>query len=94
MSTDEKKAYAPGEIISEELVVREWSPECLAGILGWPAQTVKDVIDGKCGITSKMSEELGVAFDIHPDLFFKLQNAYDKAVKGILNHCRLSQLGE
>ena len=69
----------PGEFIKEELEAREWSQRDLAYILGCPEQAITAIINGKRGITSDMAKALALAFEVSPELFTNLQQAYDLA---------------
>ena len=68
-----------GEFIKEELEAREWSQRDLAYILGCPEQAITAIINGKRGITSDMAKALALAFEVSPELFTNLQQAYDLA---------------
>ena len=74
----------PGEFIKEELEAREWSQGDLAHILGCPEQAITAIIDGKRGITSDMAKSLSLAFEVSPQLFTNLQQAYDFAVATLI----------
>jgi HTH-type transcriptional regulator/antitoxin HigA len=69
----------PGYFIREELEARGWSQRDLAYILDCPEQAVNMIISGKRGISSEMAKALGEAFDVPPEFFANLQNAYDLA---------------
>ena len=69
----------PGYFIREELEERGWSQRDLAYILDCPEQAVNMIISGKRGISSEMAKALGEAFDVPPEFFANLQNAYDLA---------------
>ena len=66
----------PGYFIRQELEAREWSQRDLAYILDCPEQTVNMIISGKRGISPEMAKALGEAFDVPPEFFANLQNAY------------------
>jgi HTH-type transcriptional regulator/antitoxin HigA len=69
----------PGEFIKEELEAREWSQRDLAYILGCPEQAITAIVNGKRGITPDMAKALALAFEVSPELFTNLQQAYDLA---------------
>jgi len=69
----------PGYFIREELEARGWSQRDLAFILGCPEPAVNMIISGKRGISPEMAKALGKAFDVPPEFFSNLQNAYDLA---------------
>jgi HTH-type transcriptional regulator/antitoxin HigA len=67
----------PGEFIAEELEARGWLQRDLAYILGMPEQAVNMIISGKRGISPDMAKALGEAFNVSPEFFANLQNAYE-----------------
>jgi HTH-type transcriptional regulator/antitoxin HigA len=69
----------PGEFIKKELEAREWSQRDLAYILGCPEHAITAIINEKRGITSDMAKALALAFEVSPELFTNLQQAYDLA---------------
>jgi HTH-type transcriptional regulator / antitoxin HigA len=69
----------PGLFIREELEARGWSQRDLAYILGIAEQNINVILSGKRGISPEMAKALGEAFDVTPELFTNLQNAYDMA---------------
>jgi HTH-type transcriptional regulator/antitoxin HigA len=74
-----KIALHPGAYIKEELEERGWSQRDLAYILGCAEQAVTIIINGKRSITSEMAKALAIAFDVSPEFFTNLQQAYDLA---------------
>lgn len=69
----------PGHFIKEELEARGLAQRDLAYILGTSEQVITRLLTGKLGISPEMAKALGHAFDVHPDLFMNLQNAYNMA---------------
>lgn len=67
----------PGEFIAEELDARGWMQRDLAYILGMPEQAINLIISGKRGISPEMARALGEAFDVAPEFFTNLQNAFE-----------------
>lgn len=67
----------PGAFIREELDARGWTQRDLAYILGCPEQAVNMILSGKRGISPEMAKALGAAFDVSPELFANLQQAYE-----------------
>ena len=67
----------PGEYIKEEIEARGWKQRDLAYILGCPEQSITLIINGKRGISPKMSKALANALGVDSDLFMNLQRAYD-----------------
>lgn len=89
------RARHPGEYIRDELDARGQTQRDLAFVLGVPEQSVSVILAGKRGITSEMAKALGVALDVHPDLFANLQTAYDMSRAeepdpGVAQRARLS----
>jgi HTH-type transcriptional regulator/antitoxin HigA len=67
----------PGHFIREEIEARDWTQRDLAYILDMTESDVSSIIRGKRGITADMAKALGKAFDVPPEFFSNLQNAYD-----------------
>lgn len=70
------EVFAPGEFIREEIEARGWTQKEFAKILGRPAQTVDEIINGKKEITPAMAIALGKAFGTSADLWLNMQSAY------------------
>lgn len=69
----------PGAYIREEMEARGWLQRDVAFILGAPEQAVNMILTGKRGISADMAVALGAAFDVAPEFFANLQQAYDLA---------------
>jgi HTH-type transcriptional regulator/antitoxin HigA len=69
----------PGHYIKEEMDARGWIQRDLAFILGVPEQSLNVILSGKRGISPEMAKALGKAFDVPPQFFANLQQAYDLA---------------
>ncbi|HXG55388.1 MAG TPA: helix-turn-helix domain-containing protein [Vicinamibacterales bacterium] len=69
----------PGAYIREEMEERGWLQRDLAFILGAPEQAVTMILNGKRGISADMAKALGDAFDVAPEFFANLQQAYGMA---------------
>lgn len=69
----------PGVFIKEELEERGWSQRDLAYILGCSEQAVTIIVNGKRSITPETAKALAMAFDVSPEFFTNLQQAYDLA---------------
>jgi HTH-type transcriptional regulator/antitoxin HigA len=67
----------PGFFLREELEARGWSQAELAYMLDVPVQAVSMILSGKRGITPEMAKKMGVAFDVPPEFFMNLQNAWE-----------------
>lgn len=70
----------PGVFIGEEIEARNWTQRDLAFVLGKPEQLVSMIVSGKRNINAALAKELAAAFEVSPDLFLGLQQAYDKYV--------------
>jgi HTH-type transcriptional regulator/antitoxin HigA len=77
MANNQSWIMHPGFYLKEEMDARSWSQRDLAFILGIPEQAVNLIVSGKRGISADMAQALGVAFDVHPDLFANLQKDYE-----------------
>ena len=71
------EVFSPGDFIAEELDERSWTQQDLAAILGRPARTINELINGKRSVTARTARELAAAFDTSPDYWLNLQSAYD-----------------
>jgi HTH-type transcriptional regulator/antitoxin HigA len=69
----------PGYYIKEEMDARAWIQRDLAFILGVPEQGLNMILSGKRGVSPEMAKALGKAFDVPPEFFANLQQAYDLA---------------
>jgi HTH-type transcriptional regulator/antitoxin HigA len=69
----------PGYYIKEEMDARGWIQRDLAFILGIPEQGLNMILSGKRGISPDMAKALGKAFNVPPEFFANLQQAYDLA---------------
>jgi HTH-type transcriptional regulator/antitoxin HigA len=74
-----KTVLPPGAYIKEELEERGWSQRDLAYILGCAEQAITIILNGKRSITPEMAKALAIAFDVSPEFFTNLQQAYDLA---------------
>lgn len=71
------EVFPPGDYIKAEIEARGWTQAGLAEILGCTAQTVGDLLDGKCGITPDTASGLAAAFGTSAQVWVNLQTAYD-----------------
>jgi len=77
MSIDTSDIPAPGYFIREELEARRWTQRDLAYVLGVKEQRLNKLLSGKYSVGAEMAAKLGAAFDVAPEFFLNLQNAYD-----------------
>lgn len=66
----------PGEILQEELEVRNWTQADLAEILGRPVQAINEIIAGKKAITPDTALALSEALGTSPEYWLNLESAY------------------
>ena len=86
MDTIEKAAFHPGEYLKDELDAREWTQTELAKMIGRPLRVINRIIAGKAGITAQTAQQLATAFGTSAELWMNLQNQYDRAKTGIIQH--------
>lgn len=67
----------PGTFVAEELDARGWAKSDLAYVLGVEPADLSRILNGKVGISARMANALGDAFDIPAEFFANLQKLYD-----------------
>ena len=67
----------PGEVLKEALAGLEASVTDFAAHIGVSRVQLTRVLQGQSGVSPAMSIRLSQAFGQTPDLWFKMQNAYD-----------------
>jgi HTH-type transcriptional regulator / antitoxin HigA len=77
VATNNIEVMPPGFFIREELEARGWTQAELAYTLGVPVQGVNLITSGKRAITPEMAKKLGAAFDVAPEFFLNLQQAWE-----------------
>ena len=77
------EAFAPGELLREELAERGWTQADLARIIARPVQVVNLIVTGKKAITARTARELAAALGTSPELWLNLQTAYDLSVTSV-----------
>lgn len=70
------EAFAPGEILRDELEERGWSQSDLAQILGRPANMITQIIAGKRTITPETARGLAAAFETTAEFWLNLEAVY------------------
>lgn len=70
------EVFPPGEFIKQEMEARGWSQADLAAIMDRPVQAINEILAAKKSITPETARELASAFDVNPQLFLNLDNAY------------------
>ena len=69
--------YHPGELLAEEIEVRELSQKALAELMGRPVQVVNEIIRGKKSVTADTALDIERALGISARLWLNLQTEYD-----------------
>lgn len=70
------EAFAPGELLREELEARGWSQAEFAEIIGRPVRTINEIIAGKRGISPQTAKAFAAAFGTSPQFWMNLDAAY------------------
>jgi HTH-type transcriptional regulator/antitoxin HigA len=70
-------AYHPGELLAEELEVRELSQKALAELMGRPVQVVNEICRGRKAVTADTALDLEQVLGIDARLWLNLQTQYD-----------------
>jgi HTH-type transcriptional regulator / antitoxin HigA len=76
------EAFSPGEFLREELEERGWTQADLAEIMGRPLVLVNEIIAGKRGITAETARGLSAAFGTSPELWMRLESAWQLSKAG------------
>jgi HTH-type transcriptional regulator/antitoxin HigA len=76
------EAFSPGEFLREELEERGWTQADLAEIMGRPLALVNEIIAGKRGITAETARGLSAAFGTSPELWMRLEAAWQLSKAG------------
>jgi HTH-type transcriptional regulator/antitoxin HigA len=63
----------PGKILSRELEARGWTQKDLAEIMGFPVQTINEIIQGSKQITPETAIKLSQAFGTSPEFWTNLE---------------------
>jgi addiction module HigA family antidote len=75
-----KDPVHPGRVIREDcLDYLELTVTSAARILGVSRQALNNVVNGKSAVSAEMAIRLSKAFGSSPDLWLRLQSAYDLA---------------
>jgi addiction module HigA family antidote len=67
----------PGEILAEELEVRELTATALARTINVPPNRITQIIKGKRNVTADTALRLGKFFGTDADFWMNLQKQYD-----------------
>ena len=66
----------PGEILQDELEVRNWTQADLAEVLGRPVQAINEIISGKKAITPDTALAFSQALGTSPEYWLNLESSY------------------
>ncbi len=70
------EAFAPGDLIREELESRGWTQRDLAEILNRPLQVVNEIINGRRAITFRTARESEAALGPCAEFWMNLEVIY------------------
>ncbi len=70
-------AIHPGELLAEELEIREMTQKALAKAIGRPPQAINEIVRGKKAITAETAIQLEEALDIPAHLWLNMQSEHD-----------------
>ena len=70
------EAFPPGEYLRDELEERGWTVSEFAEAIGWPVQTLTNVLDGKSEITADAARALSNVLGTTAEVWLNLQKAY------------------
>jgi HTH-type transcriptional regulator/antitoxin HigA len=71
------EAFPPGEYLRDELDVRGWTEVEFAEILGRPAQTVSEILNGRKQIVTETAIAIADALGTSAEVWVNLQTAYN-----------------
>lgn len=74
--TTPAEAFPPGEYLRDELEERGWTVSEFARTLGWPVQTLTNILDGKSEITADAARALSNVLGTTAEVWLNLQKAY------------------
>ncbi len=70
-------AVPPGELLAEELEVREMTQRALAEAMGRPVQVVNEIVRGRKSITAETAVQLEAALGMPATFWLNLQMQHD-----------------
>ena len=84
-------AFPPGDYLRDELEERGWTEKEFAEILGRPAQTISEILNGRKQIVPDTALAIGEALNTSAEVWIGLQTAYNlqeaKAARTSRNRC-------
>lgn len=75
-TTTAATAFPPGEYLRDELEERGWTVSEFASAVGWPVQTLTNILDGKSEVTADAARALSNALGTTAEVWLNLQKAY------------------
>lgn len=75
--SDWRDPIHPGEILAEELEEIKMKPIELATRIAVPNNRIYQILDGKRNITADTALRLGTFFNVSPEFWLNLQQAYE-----------------
>lgn len=73
-------AVHPGEMLAEQLEVREMTQRQLVASMGRPVQAINEILKGKKAITADTAVQLEAALDVPAYLWLNLQSPFELAL--------------
>lgn len=74
---DSDLAIHPGELLAEELEVRNLTQTALAREMGRPVQAINEIVRGRKSVTAETAVGLEAALGIDARIWMSLQSQYD-----------------
>ncbi|KKN28552.1 hypothetical protein LCGC14_0853190 [marine sediment metagenome] len=71
------EVFHPGVYIKEELEARDWSPDMLAVVMGYPLIKLLEILEGERKVTVSVVAGLTRAFGTSEMFWLNLQRIYD-----------------
>ncbi len=72
------EAFHPGEYLADEIAEWHFTPKNVLRLLGWTAEELADVLDGRADITPKRSADLARMFGVSAGFWLRLQAMFDR----------------
>ena len=66
-------------MVRDELKARGWTQGDLAAVMGRPPRLISELVNLKRRVTAQTAHELGAAFGTSPDLWMKIEAAWQLA---------------
>ena len=79
METIKRLPTHPGEVLKEELAVREISQRHFAECIGISYTMLNEILNGKRAVTNEFALIVEAALGINPEMLMNMQNRYNMA---------------